>query len=163
MLSFLAARKAVLGEKFSDVHSGAWLVWEPGRWHAPGGHTGQKTMVGTKSPGQPVQGDALCFQLKPSPSLGLIRVGREPGKNELVINDSTVSREHVMLECQSEDSWAVVPVRDRVVRINGQAILAGRLTPLKSGAALVLGSVRLTFYCAKGFAERLRGALAAPA
>lgn len=162
MLSFLAARAAVLGPKFAELHPGAWLVWEPGRWH-PTGQPGQKTMVGSRSPGQPQQGDALCFQLKCKVEVDALRVGRVPEKNELVVNDSTVSREHVVLECQGGDGWKVMPVRDRVARLDGFALPTGKATPLKSGSALVLGSVRLTFYSPAGFLERLEAALSARA
>jgi hypothetical protein len=156
MLSFLAARAGVLGEQFLVKHPGAWVVWEPGRWHAPAGN---KTVAGSQSPQTPTQGDALCFQLHLGPAPGTIRVGRDSTKSDLVVNDSTVSREHLRLVHLGDDKWTVEPTRDRVVRLDGRALPQGRPTPLKNGVALVLGSTRLTFYDPQGFRERLQGAL----
>lgn len=159
MLSFLAARCAILGEQFLEKHPGAWLVWEPGRWHAPANSVAKETVAGSKSPLLPAQGDALCFQLKLASATGEVRVGRDPTKVDLVVNDSTVSREHLKLVHLGDQAWTAEPVRDRILRIDGRAVVAGRPATLKRGAALVLGSVRLTFYDPEGFIERLQAKL----
>lgn len=158
MLSFLAARSSVLGAEFETRHAGSWLVWEPGRWRAPVGADQENTVEGSHHARTPVPGDALCFQLHVAGDIGPLRVGRDLQRSELVLNDATVSRLHAYLVSTGPDAWSVEPAKDRAVRVDGRLVDPGSSTRLTRGSALVLGSVRLTWYDPAGFQARLRAA-----
>src|SRR5260370_28528593 len=54
----------------------------------------------------PRRGDGLCFELSTAGGNGhsILRVGREPG-SDIVINDTTVSREHLLLTADASARW----------------------------------------------------------
>ncbi len=153
MLSFLVGQRFALGEGFSARFPGAWLVWEPGPWHAPSGEAWQtQTMHPTKQPDRPFAGDALCFELTGAESAEGFRVGRAKN-NDIVLEDATVSREHFTL-AQSGPGWALKPNLLRHVSVAGKE--AGHApVPLNDGAALSVGNVKLTFHDPRGFVSRL--------
>lgn len=157
MMSFLAVRSAAMGATFLQKHPGPWLVWEPGNWHVPqeGTPAQKQTLVGWRTDGAPPKGDALCFQLKLPPGSDVLRVGRDAGNN-VVLNDATVSREHLLLTPADGGAWEAEPAKDRVVQVGGQPLPQGRRTRLRSGSQLVLGGVTLTYYDAAGMAVRLK-------
>ncbi|MFZ5470915.1 MAG: FHA domain-containing protein [Myxococcota bacterium] len=155
MMSFLTNRLLLLKEKFGAQHAGPWLVWEPGDWHAPLGRAATvKTIILEKNPSAPAKGDALCFQLAASkPSL---KVGRDPGC-DVVLNDATVSREHLRLEKDAAGAWWAQPTSsERPVRCQDQVVAFGAKVQLHSGARLDLGGAQLTFYDTEALVGRLR-------
>lgn len=158
LLSFLATRAAVLANNFSKKYPGVWLVWEPGAWHAPemGQGPARKTLAGFKPATTPSGSDALCFQLALNEGETSVKIGRDE-KSDVVINDATVSREHLTLVRGGQDLWSGVPAKDRLVKKDGQPLDPGRPTPLAAGNKLQLGSVTLTFYDPAGFEARVWG------
>lgn len=156
LISFLATRAAVLGSGFGQKYPGAWLVWEPGAWHAPELGSARKTIAGFKPANTPSGSDALCFQLQLEAGKTVVKIGRDE-KSDVVINDATVSREHLTLTPGPQDLWTVTPARDRVVKKDGVALPPEKPSPLAPGARLELGSVTLTFYDPAGFEKRVWG------
>jgi pSer/pThr/pTyr-binding forkhead associated (FHA) protein len=102
---------------------------------------------------RPEGGDALCFQL----ALGApLKVGRAPGC-DVLINDATVSREHLWLEpIAGSENWTVrAQPGANASLLNGQPLPPGEARPLRPGNTLRLGDVTLTYLDTPGLAERL--------
>jgi hypothetical protein len=166
MLSLLGRQYLLTGAKFVQQHPYSWLVWEPGEWTAPSigedPNTSSTRLPSERVPERPLSGDALCFELKPRPGTDFT-VGRAE-ENNIVINDMTVSREHVRLSHEG-GQWAVQVVGDtQKAAVAGQHMALGQKVPLESGTPIRLGGIQLTYYEAKAFvdrvqatAERLRG------
>lgn len=149
MLSLLTRRCAELGkEAFAQAHPGPWLVWEPGRWSTSGLFDPTKRSSGVSV--TPTQADSLAFQLRTRTAL---KVGRAT-HCDIVINDATVSREHLLLEPDG-DGWRLTVLSSGSTELDG-----GRLPPklgvtLRPGAQLRLGDVVLACLDAQGLAERV--------
>lgn len=143
-----------LKDKFVESHPHEWLVWEPGAWKVPA--AGEKLADTRAVPPQgfdrPPSGDCLCFELRCAPATP-VKVGRAP-ENGVVINDATVSREHLTLS-RTPDGWTVVP--QRPTQLSGRALELGKSLPIKSGDRLTMGGVTLTFLSPGGFVERIHG------
>ena len=157
LLSFLATRAAVLSTGFAKKYPGVWLVWEPGAWHAPEtGGPARKTIAGLKPASTPSGADALCFQLQLDAGKKEIKIGRDE-KSDVVINDATVSREHLTLTEAPAEQWSATPAKDRLVKKDGAMLEYLRASPLVPGNKLELGSVTLTFYDGSSFEKRVWG------
>jgi hypothetical protein len=163
LLSLLVRQHLTLQEKFRARYPHGWLVWEAGVWNVP--ETSEQNHGRTRLPAAELHdclpfGDALCFELRPGSPGAPLSLGRA-SRNALVINDATVSREHLVLHPEPEGRWKVEALPQ-----GGPALLSGRRlrprqpTLLEPGAQLLLGDVRLTFHDVEGFHTRLR-ALAA--
>lgn len=155
LISFATQQKITLGrETFSRRHPHAWLVWEPGNWMVARSST-QGTMIPDKmAAARPGQGDALCFELATAPGASNVRrVGRAE-TCEIVINDATVSREHLKLELEKEAWWMTV-CSNRGAKCLGSTVPKDTKMQLRRGMKVEIGDVELTFYDAEGFVERL--------
>jgi len=76
--------------------------------------------------------------------------------NAFVINDATVSREHLMLRARPDGGWAVEALsQGGPAVLGGQLLPPGEPRPLESGMHLQLGDVRLTFHDAESFHQRM--------
>jgi len=154
MLSLLAVRRAAIQAEFLSRFPSAWLVWEPGVWQPTTGRTAQEATRITSlnaAMDRPVGGDALCFEL---PRGAPLKVGRATGC-DVLINDATVSREHLWLEPLAE-GWAVrAQPGASSTQLNGQPLALGAVQPLRPGHSLRLGDVTLTYLDAPGLAARL--------
>ena len=156
MLSLLAVRRAAIQAEFLSRFPSAWLVWEPGVWQPTTGRTAQEATRITSlnaAMDRPVGGDALCFEL---PRGAPLKVGRATGC-DVLINDATVSREHLWLEpIAGAEGWAAraQPGASSTL-LNGQPLALGAVQPLRPGTALRLGAVTLTYLDAPGLAARL--------
>lgn len=144
-----------LKEAFPAQHVNDWLVWEPGAWKvpAPGEKLAETRHVPPAGFERPPKGDCLCFELKAAPGSKL-KIGRAP-ENAIVLNDATVSREHVELERKKDGSWVITPLRP--AQLNGKPFDHPPQMPLKSGDRIGLGGVVLTYLSQAGFWERIRG------
>jgi hypothetical protein len=154
MLSLLAVRRATLQAEFLSKFPSAWLVWEPGVWQPTTGKTSQESTRITSlnaAMDRPVGGDALCFEL---PRGATLKVGRATGC-DVLINDATVSREHLWLEPLAEGWSARAQPGASSTLLNGQPLALGAVQPLRPGNALRLGDVTLTYLDAPGLAARL--------
>jgi len=159
LLSLLVRQHLVLKEKFRARYPHPWLVWEAGAWNVP--ETGRQNVATTQLPVSDLRdclpaGDALCFELVSiSETANVLPLGRA-SHNAFVINDATVSREHLVLRTSPYGQWMVEAVpKSTPVKLDGVELEPGRPTPLMPGARLELGDVRLTFYDAAGFYARI--------
>src|SRR4051812_22285627 len=108
LASFLWSQQLRGAAVFAAKFPGEWLIWEPGAWKAsPRGSV--TTIMGAAAvpaapPAAPRQGDALCFFLGAANGRTL-DVGRNP-ECAIVINDGTVSRQHLLLN-GNQGVWIV--------------------------------------------------------
>jgi hypothetical protein len=97
----------------------------------------------------------MCFELAMGAERGPRKVGRS-SHNALVINDATVSREHLLLHPTAEGQWLVEALpRASPVVLNSRKLEAEQRIALTPGARLGLGDVCLTFHDADTFHARL--------
>ena len=133
-----------------------WLVWEPGAWRVPQQpKTGvASTQLSIPEPGRPQTGDCLCFELKPATTAKL-KIGRDP-LNDIVLNDATVSREHLVLE-RTKDQWLVQGLpSSKATLVKGKAAVPGVPVPVAPGDQLTIGGVTLTYLTSVGLLSRLK-------
>jgi hypothetical protein len=159
LLSLLVRQRMALQARFQARYPHPWLIWEAGAWNVP--ETDMQNVAATQLPVSDLQdclppGDALCFELvSPRPAQGVLRVGRAT-HNEFVVNDATVSREHIILSVDAEGQWRVeVHPKAGPVRLDGKPLPPGKAHPLKPGMHLELGDARLTFQGPEDFSARL--------
>lgn len=159
LLSLLVRQQLVLKEKFRARYPHPWLVWEAGAWNVP--ETGRQNVAATQLPVSDLRdclpaGDALCFELVPlGEANSVLPLGRA-SHNALVINDATVSRDHLVLRTGPYGQWMVEAVsKSSIVKLDGTELQPGRPAPLVPGARLELGDVRLTFHDAASFYARI--------
>ena len=78
--------------------------------------------------------------------------------NDFVVNDATVSREHLKLIPSENDGWLVeVCSQASPVELNGNVLPLGAPTRLLPNAELKLGEIRITFHDVEGFTSRVEG------
>jgi hypothetical protein len=157
-MSLLVRQHMVLKERFRARYPHPWLVWEAGAWNVP--ETDLSNVAATQLPAPELRdclppGDALCFELVPLGADGALSLGRA-SHNAFVINDATVSREHLALRVGPDGQWRVEALpKASPVRLDGEELEPGQPTPLVPGARFELGDVRLTFHDAEGFSAHL--------
>jgi hypothetical protein len=157
LMSLLSHQYLVLkSQGFRERYPHAWLVWEPGAWNVPeqGEELGATRLPeGDMVDCLPTTDDVLCFEL--SESKGPLHLGRAP-ENAIVVNDATISREHLRLERQGS-RWVVQALPGAAeVLVNDAPLPAGAPLPLQDGQTLQAGDVRLTFHEPPGFEARVR-------
>lgn len=157
MLSHLAMLSAKASrEEFLAKYPNPWLVWEPGAWKAPAIERGlDMTFIPMSSPGMLPKGDVLCFELaspaKPAP----LRLGRAP-ENEIVINDATVSREHLHFLAEPPGQWKLhASASSKFTRCDEKPLLAGEAVALARGMKIKAGGALFTFTDSSGMLERI--------
>ena len=158
LMSLLTRQLALAQDGFLIRYPHCWLVWEPGEWSVPVSGV-DVSVAETRLPSgsvqeqRPLGGDALCFSLK-VPDGATLKVGRA-ADNEIVLSDMTVSRLHARLEFKT-GSWALVPLSEtRKTTHAGKPAGVGRPTALQSGQVVELGGVKVTFYDAAAFKNRV--------
>jgi pSer/pThr/pTyr-binding forkhead associated (FHA) protein len=160
LMSWLARQHASDDlDAFERALPGPWLVWEAGPWRPP--PADRATLLAKSREGRNSSGDALVLEVAPRVGRARfegVRLGRGP-ENDLVVDDGTLSRAHMLLRRESDD-WTVEDLRSsNGTQVDGKPI-QGERVPLASGTRIEAGSVRLTFYDAKGLYLRIRhGAL----
>ncbi|HYV48228.1 MAG TPA: FHA domain-containing protein [Myxococcaceae bacterium] len=140
---------------FAAVFPDPWLVWEAGNW-APAQPTTLSVTQQAEEFAAPAQGkgEALVFQLRPSPGKTEIAVGRAP-PCEVVVNDGTLSKRHATL-LRNDRAWSIRDEGSRNGSWVSEVIAApGRPVPLASGCRVRLGTARLTFLDSTALHARL--------
>ena len=155
-LSLLVRQHLALKDEFPRRYPNAWLVWEAGAWSVPAPMDG--SVARTHLPADELKdclpvGDVLCFEL-PLQNAGSLKLGRAEG-NDVVIQDATVSREHVVLSRNEAGEWKVVPAEGRSAKVGEQDVAGEVEAELRRGDRLQLGEVTLTFYDADSFVARV--------
>lgn len=158
LLSLLCRQSLLTGDKFGARYPHGWLVWEPGEWVGPGRgedvSRAETRLPSNKTPDRPLAGDALCFELRATDGATL-KLGRSE-ENDLVVNDMTVSREHLRLTLV-RGNWIVTPGVEAKATVIGDASVApGMSRSLKSGDTLKLGGISMSFYESVPFAARVK-------
>jgi hypothetical protein len=159
LLSLLVRQHLALKEKFPARYPHPWLVWEAGAWNVP--ETRVQNVAATRLPEEYLRdclpaGDAMCFELVPGTERGFLRLGRA-SHNSLIINDATVSREHLVLHPTVDGQWLVeaLPKASSPVLVEGKRLEPEQRLLLVPDMKLALGDVRLTFHDADGFHHRI--------
>lgn len=148
-------RKAHAGARLADFEherGGPWLVWEAGPWRPPSAR--RETLVAGPQTRLLASGESLAIQLAPKKPAGEIRLGRG-ADCDLVVDDATLSRVHLVFSLDAAGRWAVRdPGSRNGTRLDGAPVRAAPV-PLERGAIIEAGAVRLTFLDAAGLFERL--------
>jgi hypothetical protein len=158
LLSLLVRQHLALKEKFRARYPHSWLVWESGVWNVP--ENSEQNHGDTRLPTSDLRdclpaGDAMCFELAPGAGRDVLPLGRA-SHNVLVVNDATVSREHLALHHQADGRWMVEALsQGGPALLSGKMLRPGQPTLLESGMQLQLGDVRLTFHDAESFHTRM--------
>ncbi|HEX8824429.1 MAG TPA: FHA domain-containing protein [Archangium sp.] len=158
LLSLLVRQHLALKEKFRARYPHSWLVWESGVWNVP--ENSEQNHGDTRLPTSDLRvclpaGDAMCFELAPGAGRDTLTLGRA-SHNVFVVNDATVSREHLTLRCHPDGSWKVEALsQGGPALLSGKQLRPGMPTPLESGMQLQLGDVRLTYHDAESFHTRM--------
>lgn len=157
LISLLTRQLALAQDAFLTRYPNHWLVWEPGEWSVPVSGV-DVSIAETRLPSggaeqRPLGGDALCFALKVSDG-ATVKVGRA-ADNQIVISDMTVSRLHALLE-QKTGTWSFTPVSEtKKTSVDGKVVGTGKPIALRSGMVMELGGVKVTFYDAATFKQRV--------
>ncbi len=139
-------------EEFERKRPGPWLVWEAGPWRPPSAR--RDTLVAGPETRLLASGESLAILLAAKDGGGEVRLGRD-ADNDLVIDDATLSRIHLVLRRGAKGDWTAQDAGSR----NGTKVDGAPATmplPLRQGSILEAGAVRLTFYDAAGLYARLR-------
>src|SRR5215471_704967 len=149
LLSVLIRQQLSLKEDFRRRYPHWWLVWEEGAWNVSG--PGEQNLSRTMPPQDDLQdclptGDVMAFELDVSDGRRIFNLGRS-AQNDIVIDDSTVSREHLVLSCPSPNDWlAATKGPEPRLSISGKSVADGTVVLLRPGDTLKVGTVVLTFY-----------------
>ncbi|HKD41633.1 MAG TPA: FHA domain-containing protein [Myxococcaceae bacterium] len=158
LLSVLVRQHLSLKKEFRKRYPHAWLVWEAGAWSISG--DGEQNVAHTQPPAEDLQdclptGDVLCFELATTSAEQVLRLGRA-SQNDIVINDATVSREHLLVIRHASGDWsAELKSPTQHVAISGRTLAHGKQMPLRHGDVLKVGEVLLTFYDPRSFELRI--------
>jgi hypothetical protein len=156
MQSLLVRQMLALKEPaWQQRYPNDWLVWEPGAWKVPQIKGGvASTQIAIAQPDRPQKGDCLCFELK-CVAAAKLKVGRAP-ENDIVLNDATVSREHLVLE-RAKDQWLVRALAlSKATLVKGKAVAPDAPVALTSGDQLTVGGVTLTYLTPAGLISRIK-------
>jgi pSer/pThr/pTyr-binding forkhead associated (FHA) protein len=139
--------------EFEREHAGSWLVWEAGPWRPPSAK--RETLAAGPQARLLASGESLVIRLEPKRAGEEVRLGRD-ARCEVVIDDATLSRVHLVLRHGEGGRWTVKDAGSRNgSRVDG-APLRELPVPLSPGAAIEAGAVRLTFLDAAGLYLRLK-------
>ncbi|HET8540056.1 MAG TPA: FHA domain-containing protein [Anaeromyxobacter sp.] len=139
-------------EQFERLRTGPWLVWEAGPWRPPSAR--HDTLVSGPETRLLASGESLAIQLAAKDGGAEVRLGRD-ADNDLVIDDATLSRVHLVLRRDARGGWAAQDAGSRNgTRVDGAP--ARTPLPLRQGSVIEAGAVRLTFYDAAGLYARLK-------
>jgi hypothetical protein len=158
LLSFLSRQQLVLKEHMAERYPHCWLAWEPGAWSVP---PAAGDMAATRVPtpvpvDRPAQGDALCFELQARSDGAPLKLGRAAG-NDVVINDATVSRDHIHL-AKTRDGWmAGGASQSKSTYFGSMPLSPGQQVLLADLQKFKVGDVVFTFHEPASFIQRLAG------
>lgn len=156
LLSLLSRQCLLLkANGFRERYPHGWLIWEAGMWNVP--EVGEE-LGATRLPSGDIadclpQSDVLCFEL--APSARELKLGRAP-ENDIVINDATVSREHLKVGFDGERWWAQPLPEAAQSEVNGIEMDRIHKTPLLPGVKLRVGDVALTYHTVESFLARVQ-------
>jgi pSer/pThr/pTyr-binding forkhead associated (FHA) protein len=148
-------RKTHLGhrlEQFERLRPGPWLVWEAGPWRPPSAR--RETLQAGPQTRLLASGESLAIELAAKNGGAEVRLGRD-ADNDLVIDDATLSRVHLILRRAPKGAWSVHDAGSRNgTKVDGAP--AKMALPIEQGSVIEAGAVRLTFYESAGLYARLK-------
>ncbi len=142
-------------DEFERLRPGGWLVWEAGPWRPPSAR--RETLQAGPNTRLLASGESLAIELAAKDGGAEVRLGRD-ADCDLVIDDATLSRIHLVLRRDASGGWTAQDAGSR----NGTKVDGGPATmplPLREGSVVEAGAVRLTFYTPAGLYARLRAAV----
>ncbi|HEY6003940.1 MAG TPA: FHA domain-containing protein [Anaeromyxobacter sp.] len=141
-----------LGE-FERQMPGPWLVWEAGPWRPPSRRP--ETLASGPNTRLLPSGESLAILLESRTGGAEVTLGRG-STNDMVVDDATLSRVHLVFCKDAFGRWTVRdPGSRNGTKVDGAP--AGKSArPLTPGALIEAGAVRLTFYDGAGLYVRLR-------
>ncbi len=132
-----------------------WLVWEAGPWRPPA--AARETLLAGPGTRLVSAGESLVIALGAKDGGPAVRLGRAP-ENDVVIDDGTLSRRHLVLRKDGAGGWTIEDAGSS----NGTTMNGLRLgrapTRIEPGARIEAGAVRLTYYDGASLFRRLLGA-----
>jgi FHA domain len=159
LLSTVARHYALLQKNFVERYPNAWLVWEPGKWNAPELRIelpetrwppSESTLRVSSSD------DPLCFPFPKTVPNEVVSVGRA-STNAVVLNDATVSRQHLLMSRDDGGAWQVeVVAESKFAMVQEVKVTPPAKVAVPSGGKIQLGDVVLSFYGSADFIERVR-------
>ena len=141
-------------EQFERLRPGAWLVWEAGPWRPPSAR--RETLQSGPDTRLLASGESLAIELAAKDGGAEVRLGRD-ADCDLVVDDATLSRIHLVLRRDASGGWTAQDSGSR----NGTKVDGAPATmplPLREGSVIEAGAVRLTFHKPAGLFARLRAA-----
>lgn len=151
-------RKTHAGAKLEDFERerrGDWLVWEAGPWRPPTAR--RDTLLAGPSTRMLAAGESLAIQLEPRRGGPEVKLGRD-AENDLVIDDATLSRVHLVFQRDAQGRWTVRDAGSRNgTRVDGAPVRDAPV-PLAPGSHIEAGAVRLTVHDAASLFIRIRAA-----
>ncbi|HEY6098704.1 MAG TPA: FHA domain-containing protein [Anaeromyxobacter sp.] len=158
MKSFLLSwlKKTHAGRKLDEFERempGPWLVWEAGPWRPPSAR--RDTLVSGPNTRLLASGESLAIQLAARNGGDDVTLGRD-ATNDLVVDDATLSRIHLVFRRDAPERWTLRDAGSRNgTKVDG-APTRGVSVPVGPGTIIEAGAVRLTFYDVAGLYLRLR-------
>lgn len=154
LLSWL--KKMHAGQKLEDFERdmpGPWLVWEAGPWRPPSAR--RDTLVAGPNTRLLASGESLAILLAAKNGRAEVKLGRDAA-NDLVVDDATLSRVHLVFTRDAAGRWAARDTGSRNgTKVDG-APTRDASVPVEAGTVIEAGAVRLTFYDAAGLYLRLK-------
>jgi pSer/pThr/pTyr-binding forkhead associated (FHA) protein len=155
LLSWL--KKTHAGRKLDEFERdlpGPWLVWEAGPWRPPSAR--RDTLVAGPNTRLLASGESLAIELAGKGGRPEISLGRD-AVNDLVVDDATLSRVHLVFRREPDGRWSV---RDAGSR-NGTKVDGAPAPPqapfaIRPGSVIEAAAVRLTFLDSAGLYLRLK-------
>jgi hypothetical protein len=141
-------------DRFRARFLNPWLVWEPGSWQI-GSPFEQTMMPGDEADASQRRSEPLGFALECGAGPQFLRIGRATDC-DVVVNDATVSREHLALTRDQSSIWRIEPLTDGYSHCR-EVLSVGSPRVVVSGDRIRAGEVLLTFYSPVGLVERLGG------
>ena len=142
-------------DRFRARFAHPWLVWEAGSWQI-GSPFEQTMMPGDDESDLSLRRtEPLAFALDFGAGPQFLRIGRATDC-DVVVNDATVSREHLALTRDLGGVWRIEPLTDGYSHCR-EILTVGQARTVVSGDHIRAGEVLMTFHDPVGLIERLGG------
>jgi FHA domain-containing protein len=141
-------------DEFERQMAGPWLVWEAGPWRPPSSKR-LETLASGPNTRLLASGESLAILLEARKGGTEVTLGRG-STNDIVVDDATLSRVHLVFAKDAFERWTVRdPGSRNGTKVDG--VPAGKAArPVTPGALIEAGAVRLSFYDGAGLYLRLR-------